>query len=256
MPTNKTGPKKEGGIDLKSDRAEIAGSVAGRDNVTSTTGLSGEDVNQIIETLLKYFPKGYLQNPSELDKTLNDFRLFHEQLHEYKELHNAINDILVAFEPFKAEIDRANSSRSLPKLNRIRDLWRPVSMCVADLLKWSQSIKNIGVPFASLENNSKVGEPWAVEFSQLQGLINEHLGMTEQVGLSGYTKNEIDYPSQVQIMAYQRFGKDIHWWEKLSEFTSSFQNVSSRHMNAADKQLREKAQELYNLSNRAIAKIS
>lgn len=250
MAPRKTTSKKEGGIDLKSDSAEIAGSVAGRDNVT---GFSGGDVNQIIETLLKYFPKGYLQNPNELDKTLSEFRLFHEQLHEYKELHNGINEILVAFEPFKAEIDRSNSRRALPKLSFLRDLWRPVSMTVVALLNWSQNIMNIGKPYMILEDKSKTGEDWAIQFSELQSRVNEHLGISDQLVVGGATKNEIDYPNQMQILAFQRLGTEIPWWETLSELTSSFQHTSSHHMNAADKQLRQTAQELYNLSNKALS---
>lgn len=242
--------KKEGGIDLQSDRAEIAGSVAGRDNIT---GFSGGDVKQIIETLLKHFPRGYLQNPDELDKTLREFRLYHEQLHEYKELHNAINEILVAFEQFRAEVDRANSLRALPKLSVLRDRWRPVSMNVVALLSWSQLIKNIGKPYQVLADNSKLGEVWAIQFSELQSRIDEHLGMTDRLGVSGSSKKEIDYPSQMQILAFQKLGRDIPWWETLSELTSSFQDISSHHMNSADKQLRQTAQELFNLSNKALS---
>lgn len=248
MASSKPTGKNEGGIELTSDSAEIAGSVAGRDNVTNTTGFSGDEVNQIIETMLKHFPKGYLQNPGELDKTLSEFRLFHEQLHEYKELHNAINEILIAFEPFKAEIDRANSRRVLPKLSFLRDQWRPVSMTVIALLNWSQNIKNIGKPYQVLENKSKAGEDWAIQFSELQSRINEHLGMIDQFGVK-----EINYPSQMQILAYQRLGTEIPWWETLSELTSSFQHTSSHHMNSADKQLRHTAQELFNLSNKALS---
>ena len=251
MAPNKPSSKKEGGIDLKSDSAKISGSeVAGRDNIK---GFSGKDVNQLIETLLKHFPKGYLQNPDELDKTLSDFRQYHEQLHEYKELHNAINEILVAFEPFKAEIDRSNSRRSIPKLSHLRDLWRPVSMTVVALLNWSQNINNIGKPFQILEDKSKSGEDWAIQFSELQNHINEHLGMIDQLGISGSSKNEIDYPSQMQILAYQRLGTEISWWETLSELTSSFSHTSAHHMNSADKQLRQTAQELFNLSNKALS---
>jgi len=246
MSPRKPANKKEGGIDLKSESAEIAGSVAGRDNIT---GFSGDDVNQIIETLLKHFPKGYLQNPIELDKTLSEFRLFHEQLHEYKELHNAINEIIVAFEPFKAEIDRSNSRRSVPKLSFLRDLWRPVSISVVSLLNWSQNIKDIGKPFQILDDKSKSGEVWAIQFSELYSRINEHLGIISQFGVK-----EIDYPSHMQILAYQRLGTEIPWWGTLSELTSSFQHTSSHHMNSADKQLRQTAQELYNLSNKALAK--
>jgi len=252
MAPGKPTSKKEGGIDLKSGPAEISKSkLAGRDNIE---GMTGKEVNQLMRTLLKHFPKGYLQNPGELDKTLSDFRRYHEQLHEYKELHNAINEILVAFEQFKAEIDRSNSRRSIPKLSLLRDLWRPVSMSVVSLLSWSQNIKNIGKPYQKLEDKSKSGEEWAIQFSELQSRINEHLGMDDHLGVNEYSKKEIYYPSQIQILTFQRLGTEISWWETLSELTSSFSHTSSHHMNAADKQLRQTAQELFNLSNKALSK--
>lgn len=251
MAPNKTSGKKEGGLELKSDSTRISGSeVAGRDNIK---GFSGKDVNQLMETLLKHFPKGYLQNPMELDKTLSEFRNYHEQLHEYKELHNAINEILVAFEQFKAEIDRSNSRRSIPKLSLLRDLWRPVSMSVVSLLNWSQSIQNIGKPFKILEDKGRSGEEWAIQFSGLQTRINDHLGMEDQLGVNEYSKKELDYPSQMQILAFHRLGTEVPWWETLSELTSSFSHTSSHHMNSADKQLRQTAQELFNLSNKALS---
>jgi hypothetical protein len=246
MSPNKPTSKKEGGIDLKSDSAKISGSeVAGRDHIE---GISGKDVNQIIETLLKHFPKGYLQNPGELDKTLSDFRRYHEQLHEYKELHNGINEILVAFEPFKAETDRSNSRRILPKLRLLRHLWRPVSMSVGLLLKWSQTITYIGKPFQEFEDKSRSGEDWAIQFSELRVRINNHLGLNE------YSTELIDYPNKVQIFTFQRLQVEIPWWYTLTELTSSFSHVSSYHMNSADKQLRQTAQELFNLSNKALSK--
>lgn len=245
-PSKPTG-KKEGGIGLKADSVKISGSdIAGRDHIE---GITGSEVNQIIETLLKYFPKGYLQNPGELDKTLSEFRTFHEQLHEYKELHNGINEILVAFEPYKAEIDRSNSRKSLPKLSLLRDLWRPVSLTVISLLNWSQTIKNIGKPYQVNQDKSKSGEDWAIQFSELQSRVNEHLGMTDSFGVM----KEVEYPSQLQIISFQRLGTEIPWWETLSELTSSFSHTSSHHMNSADKQLRQTAQELFNLSNKALS---
>lgn len=252
MAPKKPNGKKEGGIDLKSDSANISGSeIAGRDHIE---GVSGTEVNQIIETLLKHFPERYLQNPGELDKTLSDFHRYHEQLHEFKELHNAVNDIQIAFGQFRVEVDRANSLRSLPKLSVLRDRWRPVSMNVIALLNWSQTIKNIGKPFQILADKSKSGEDWAIQFSELQARINEHLGISDQLGVSGSSKKETEYPSQMQIIAYKQFGTEIPWWETLSELTSSFDDITSHHMNSADKQLRQTAQELFNLSNMALLK--
>lgn len=249
-PKKPTG-KKEGGIDLKSDSASISGGeIAGRDHIE---GMSGTEVNKIIETLLKHFPKGYLQNPGELDKTLSEFRSYHEKLHEYKELHNAVNDILIAFEQFRTEVDRANTLRLVPELSVLRKRWRPVSMNVTALLNWSQTIKSIGKPFQILDDKSKLGEDWAIQFSGLHHRINEHLGMTDQFGAGESTKEDMDYPGPLQIISFQRLGTKIPWWETLSELTSSFGDTSSHHMNSADKQLRQTAQELYNLSNKALS---
>jgi len=251
MAAKKPTGKKEGGIDLNSERASITGrEVAGRDNIK---GLTGKDVIQLVDTLLKHFPQRYLDNPDELDKILSDFRNYHEKLHEYKELHNAVNDILIAFEQFRAEIDRANTLRSVPELSVLRKRWRPVSMNVAALLNWSQTIKSIGKPFQIMEDKSKSGEDWAIQFSELQNRINTHLGMTDQLGVGEATKEDIDYPGQIQIISFQRLGSKIPWWETLSELTSSFSDASSHHMNSADKQLRQTAQDLYNLSNIALS---
>lgn len=254
MATKQPRGKKEGGIDLKSDSANITGrEVAGRDNIK---GLQGKDVVQLVETLLKHFPQRYLDAPDELDKILSNFRIYHEKLHEYKELHNAVNDILIAFEQFRAEIDRANTLRSVPELSVLRKRWRPVSMHVVTLLNWSQSIKSIGKPFKILEDKSKSGEDWAIQFSELQNRINMHFGMTDPLGVSEVTKEVKDFPNQLQIISFQRFGTKIPWWETLSELTSSFSDASSHHMNSADKQLRQTAQELYNLSNKALSNYS
>jgi hypothetical protein len=251
MASSKPTSKKEGGIDLKSDSASITGrEVAGRDNIK---GFSGKEVNLLMETLLKYFDKGYLQDPAKLGNTLSDFRTYHEKLHEYKELHNAVNEIQIDFEQFKAEIDRATFTRSISKLSTLRKLWRPVSLKITALLKWSQTIQSIGKPFKILEDKSRSGEEWAIQFSGLQSRMNEHLGMDEQTGET--SKKEAEYPNQMQIIAYQSLGRDLAWWETLSELTSEFQHTWSHHMNAADKQLRETAQELYNLSNKALSNI-
>ncbi len=253
MAPNKQDDKKEGGFNLESESAEIRdSSVAGRDNITTSTGVSGEEVKGIIETLLKHFPQRYLDNPRELDKTLSEFGVYHEQLHEYKELHNAVNDIQIAFGQFRVEVDRANSTRSIPKLSVLRDRWRPVSMHVVELLNWSQTIKNIGKPFKILEDKSKSGEDWAIQFSELQSRINDHLGVSNQLGVT--TKKDVEYPSPVQIILFKQTGSEIPWWETLSELTSSFDDVTTHHMNSADKQLRQTAQELYNLSNKALLK--
>jgi hypothetical protein len=104
------------------------------------------------------------------------------------------------------------------------------------------------IPYQKLEDKSKSGEDWAVHFSELQGLIDEHLGMTDL-----FDVKEIEYPTRIQILSFQKLGVSIPWWETLSELTSSFNDTSAHHMNSADKQLRQTAQELFNLSNKVLS---
>ena len=238
--------KNEGGIDLESSATIEGSELVGRDHIE---GFSGKDVNNIIETLLKHFPRNYLVEPAALDRTLSDFKLLHEQLHEYKELHNGINEILVSFEPFRAQIERANSLRNLPKLSELRSVWRPVSNSIDLLLAWSQSIKHIGIPFEELPDKSKKGQDWAIQFSDLKTQINHHLG------LIGITVAEVPFPNSIQAGLFVNFRVEIPWWNTLNELTSAFTNTSSFHMNLADKQLRQTAQKLFDLSNAALSNI-
>ena len=236
--------KQEGGILLKSSATIENSELIGRDHIE---GLTGQDVNNIIETLLKYFPRNYLFEPDALDKTLSEFRYFHEQLHEYKELHNGVNEILVSFEPFKAQIERANALRSLPKLSHLRSLWRPVSNSVDLLIAWSYSIKHIGKPFQKFDDKSMTGQDWAIQFSELKSRINNHLGLT------GHALEHVPFPSKIQAIFFEKLDVEIPWWNTLNELTSTFTNASAYHMNLADKQLRLTAQKLFDLSNMALS---
>jgi hypothetical protein len=243
MAPRKPPKKKEGGIDLKSDSARISGSqLVGRDHIV---GLSGKEINRIIETLLKNFPKSLLQNPDELDNTLSDFRRYHQQLHEYKELHNGINDILVAFEPFKAEVNRSDVMGFVEKPGNLRIYWEPVSLHVSSLLTWSQTIQYIGKPFQEFEDKSRSGEAWAIQFCELRNGIDDHLGLNQ------YSTERNNYLARF-MSDFRRRKYEIPWLATLVELTGRFSNASSLFMNSADKQLRQTAQELFNLSSKAL----
>lgn len=243
MTTNKSPDKKIGGIDLNAKSAQISdSSIAGRD----INGITGEELEHIIETLLKYFPKSYLKNPDELDRILNEFRQYYEQLQEYKELHNKINEILTALEPFRTEMYRLNFLSLSPELERLRTLWLPVSIRVEELLNWSQTIKYIGKPF-HLGDNVKEGEPWAIQFSEMRDKIN-------QLGLSTYSIGELDHLDFKKIYSFQRARNKVRWLNNLFEFTSQLSNATFINLDIADKQLRQTAQELLNLSNKAMSK--
>lgn len=238
MTPGKMRKKNEGGIDLGSGSSRISGSkITGRDHIE---GLSGKDVNQIIETLLKYFPRGYLQNPNELDKTLGDFRRFHEQLHEWKDLHNALDEIITSFAQFSSEIHRYNSINKIPHLSTLRNLWYPVSVKVDLLLEFAKNIALIGKRYN--ENNGNLeGERWAVKISDMRSQINLQLGFDETSSFSAQSPNlgnKFNY----------FWGRKPDWWITLYELNNEFNHIAYGQMHFADKKLRETANELYTLS--------
>jgi hypothetical protein len=244
MASSKSHGTKEGGVKLRANSARITRSnVIGRDSIK---GISGRELNQIISTLLKYFPKSYLQNPKELDKTLKNLRRYHEQLHEYKELHNKINRILAAFDQFKAGMNRLSTKKSTIELEKLRSLWLPVSIEVDGLLDWSRTIKYIGKPF-QMGDKGKEGVDWAVKFSEVYDQINQH-------GLSIYSTERIDDLKSKELPSYSFSGNKSLWLELLEEYTGRFNSISNTYMYTADENLRKTAEELLILSNKAFSK--
>ncbi|SRR6266498_3778821 len=209
-------------------------------------GLSGEAAKQIIDTFLGHISKDYLKKPDNLDSMVSSFLDNLEKMYEYKELHNWVNEILIIFGQFKEEVNTSNSRRAIPKLRRLKLLWKPVSLHVGLLLKWSEKIKFIGKPYKEFEDKSREGEDWSIQFSVIRTDIDNHLGLNSM--------NHTDYPNKIQILAFRTLGGEILWWENLNEFTSSFNDTSSSLMTWADKQLRQTAQDLFNLSKEALLK--
>jgi hypothetical protein len=120
-------------------------------------------------------------------------------------------------------------------------------MRVEELLEWSQTIRYIGKPFQNLGDKGKEGVSWAIQFSELRDQIN-------QLGLSLYHNENKVYPNRKQASAYQYSRNKLLWLKILFECTSRFSDITSINIDTADEQLRQTAQELLNLSNKALTK--
>lgn len=221
----------------------IRSHVAGRDHIE---GIPVESLHQIIKTLLKHFPKHYLQDPKELDKTLNELRKCHEELGEYKELHNKINDILIAFDPFKKATDNLIPKEIELELEGLRTLWQRVAILVEELLDWSQTIKHIGKPLQNLKKRGKRGVSWAVHFSELQEEI-------DRLGLRIYYAKNIDQPNKKQMRSVQLSEDKNLWVGHLKNFAGRFNDLTLTHMNITDQHLLKTAQKLLTISHEALS---
>jgi hypothetical protein len=206
-------------------------------NADSIVGITGEELVEILKTVS---PK-YL---SKLNKTLRDFRHYHKELDEYKELHNKINDILTRFEPFRNEIISLKSNQIERKIESLKIRWQPVSMLVDSLLSWARKIEYIGERFQILEGKEKRGESWAVLFSAEQDEMN-------QLGLKIIYTEKMIYPNQppsVEISADKSL-----WVSRLKSCTERFHNITLIHMYETDKKLLKTAQELLSISDKALS---
>jgi hypothetical protein len=192
------------------------GDYVSRDKVIQHIQNVNFDIEKLIAGLKQSLPEGD-PTPQYLLEALKSFQQYHASLHEWKELHNFLNDVLFMFAPFTLEIDRIEIANEQPNPRLLARLWRPISQKVNALLEWGKSIQYIGKPFIRSEQGLQ-GAAWAVEMY----IVTEHLDQLLRAG-------------QADTNA-------------LFDARSEFNEKAETHMYLADKKLRETADELYNLS--------
>jgi hypothetical protein len=192
------------------------------------SGMSSKDVIKLIETINETFAPKYV-NPEYFAQALNKFKEYHEALLEWKELHNAINEILGAFDPFQSSIQRLTYTprKAIPK--DLRANWFPVRIKINELIKFSRNIKIIGEPFQEFNGQSK-GESWAIDFHNIE--------------------KEMEGILEVAILSGNPFIGSPDWWNKLVELSGIINHTILNHLYVGDKKLRETATDLYNLSEK------
>jgi hypothetical protein len=178
------------------------------------------DVNKVVATLQEALPAND-PTPRHLVETLQRFQTFHACLHEWKELHNHLNDVTMVLDQFEREVERLDASGSPGDARSLARQWRPVTQKVDFLLAWATTIKHIGNPFEQAAGGLQ-GPAWAIE------LYSVHL----------HVKELLD-PANFDLTA-------------LYDATYDFSDTAQRNLYLADKALRDAAGELYNLSRLVI----
>jgi len=214
-----------GGINLTGDQANIGGDVVGRDKVTQVQGNQINtylqiDLVQLAATLKQALPAND-PLPDRLVAALQDFKQYHSRLWEFKELHNALNDVVFVLDQFAREVERLDAAGQTGNVRALARLWRPVDQKVDLLLDFAANVKYIGAPLVE-RNGSRQGPAWAIELQSAAQRINELL-----------------VPSEYDFAA-------------LYDATNAFSDSADKHLYLADKQLRDTAGELYNLSQQLL----
>ena len=219
------GTAVSGGINLTSDQANIGGDVVGRDKVTQVQGDQINnylqiDLAQLAATLKQALPTND-PLPDRLVAALQSFKQYHSQLWEFKELHNALNDVVFVLDQFAREVERLDAAGQLGNARTLARLWRPVDQKVDLLIDFAADVQHIGEPLVE-RNGSRQGPAWAIELQSAAQRINELL-----------------MPSDYDFAA-------------LYDATNAFSDSADKYLYLADKQLRDTAGELYNLSQQLL----
>ncbi len=214
-----------GGINLTSDQANISGDVTGRDKITQVQGDQINnylqiDLAQLAATLKQALPAND-PLPDRLVAALQDFKRYQSRLWEFKELHNTLNDVVFVLDQFAREVERLDAAGQTGNARTLARLWRPVDQKVDLLIEFARNVQHIGAPLIQ-QNDSWQGPAWAIELQSAAQRINELL-----------TPSDYDFAA-------------------LYDATNAFSDSADKQLYLADKQLRDTAGELYNLSQQLL----
>jgi hypothetical protein len=225
VPDEATTSNISGGINLTSDQANIGGDVVGRDKVTQVQGDQINnyiqlDVQKLVDTLKQALPDND-PLPDRLVAALQNFKQYHSRLWEFKELHNALNDVVFVLDQFSREVERLDAAGQKGDARTLSRLWRPIDQKVDLLVEFARSVQHIGTPLVEA-NGRWQGPAWAIELHMAAQRVNDLL-----------TPANYDFAA-------------------LYDATYAFSDAAEKHMYLADKQLRDTAGELFNQSNQLL----
>lgn len=223
-----------GGVGVTGDSVAVGGDVTGRDKITSVQGdaVQGDkivnyvqlDVQKLMDTLKRALPDDD-PLPANLVETLRNFQHFHARLFEWKEVHNVLNDVIFVFDQFSREVERRDASGQPGDLRSMARAWRPVKQKIDLMSSFAATLQHIGPPLIESAAGRR-GPAWAIEIlaaaDRLADLLDD-----PQMNFAG-----------------------------VYDATYALADAAEKHMYLADKQLRETAGELYNLSNLLLGSLS
>ena len=216
---NVGGDVKDGNVIVGDGNSVQQGDHVARDKVIQNIqNVNNFDIEKMIAAIRHPASKLLLE-------ALKEFRKYHVELHEWKELHNCLNDVLHQLGQFASQIDRIESSEVQPSPRDLLRSWRPISQTVSNLVEWGKSIQYIGTPFIKSDQGLQ-GESWAIDMYVAEENLERLL-------------KAANFDAKAVLEAY-----------------SEFDEKAQSHMFQADKELRKTADKLYTLSDVVLGNLS
>jgi hypothetical protein len=231
---------------------EAGGSNFGGDFRASNSTVGGRDIIQgvpydklaaVYVEMRNIFSTSQLENPRALHQNLSLLRSLHDELYEWKELHNCLDEIIYAMAPFEVQVNLIDRNPKSIDVKSLRNMWRGVAGKVDGLLHFARGIQKIGARFEESPQGMK-GERWAVLTYSGCKAISDNLGISL---LDPFAEPL----HKIEVSPLERMlGARPNWWGNFYEQAENFRTNVLQFMTEADKRLLEKAAELYHLSQR------
>lgn len=192
------------------------------------TAQNTEQIYELFRRFIESISKSNHANepiPRFVLETLEEFKLYHHLLHEWKELHNHLNSVLMIIPQFSLEVERMSKAQpSRVEIIGLNRSWKPIWTKIQRMLEWAENIQHIGVKYEEFANGDLKGEKWAVTLSVRAQRISEML-----------KRQPLD--------------------SQLEDTVDSLRHEVNEFMYLADTRLRTTATELYSLSRVALGSI-
>jgi len=143
--------------------AKADGDLVSGDKVVHGDSISGDQIIQIILTDLPHVIQAARQTLPEgdasiqrLTKAWRGFKAAHQQLYEWKELHNYLNAVTHELSQFSYEVERLYYEDGVPNIRILRPRWNPVSDRLVQLQVWSATVQYINPALKRLSGGQDV----------------------------------------------------------------------------------------------------
>jgi hypothetical protein len=222
---------------------KIGGDSVGQNKIV---GLSGEDVTKIIEVLLKHFPEMYLREPEHLDEVLQSFHRCHEELHEWKELHNYLDTTVQLYDQFAEAVRNVDrQSFNSESLHNLQNSWYKISLMLDQMLTWAKRIQLIGKPYQETNDGKLIGEDWAIKLELTRRDIECHLNIAHDCIEASAVR-----PLYKKLFNPAQLGE--RWFIQLMDYTSRYWSLALSYLHFTDDKLRTTATRLVDISQAAL----
>lgn len=179
---------------------------------------------------------------SELNSLIEQLRIYHERLREWKELHNHLDETLNTMDAYKGQVEISVNNRESLNLDSLMSLWKPAYIRLGRTVSWAID----DVTYIDKQKFAGLGEDWAIKLQAIGEALHAYLeDLHRQRKIRRQQKGRWQ-----NLMGFS--ANDDESRQRLKDRTLELYDALRLIMYKSDKELRKTAQELYQLSQESL----